>query len=86
MSCLHDGLSKQDQVTDKVLGGSSRVKKKYCTAYHHTVQKQAKLAGLMAQPHHTSTAHTRLHSSLCFHCCPTQYFFQTKTILKIALS
>lgn len=31
MLCLHDGLSKQDQVTGRVLVGSTRVKGKHCT-------------------------------------------------------
>lgn len=36
MLCLHDGLSKQDQITGRVLGGSSKVKEKYGTCQHTT--------------------------------------------------
>lgn len=60
----------------------------YRAAYHHTVQKWAKLPALMAQPHHISTAYTRLHciQLSVFTAAQHSVFFQTRTILKTALS
>lgn len=58
----------------------------YRAAYHHTVQKWAKLPALMAQPHHISTAYTRLHciQLSVFTAAQHSVFFQTRTILKTA--
>lgn len=88
MSCLHDGLSKQDQITGRVLGGSSRVKEKYCTEWLTTTQCRNEQNLLDSWPSLiTSAQHTPDCIQLSvFTAAQHSIFFQTKAILKIALS
>lgn len=86
MSCLHNGLSKQDQ--SRVLGGSSRVKEKYCTEQLTTTQCRNEQNLLDSWPSLiTSAQHTPDCIQLSvFTAAQHSLFFQTRTILKTALS